>query len=162
MLINQECLEVLRRSEALLGLPDDLLGKVASLPSCRMRTYASRDVVFKAGSQATDVAILDSGTVGISLTMGIEKGCHEEFVDTIYKGSLIGWSSLVPPYAFTRTAVAITDCRLMAVSAADLLKLMSSNPVIGYELAMAILRVMHVRYLHVQQLLTPGKTQAIV
>ncbi|MCX8126950.1 MAG: hypothetical protein N3E40_07450, partial [Dehalococcoidia bacterium] len=75
---------------------------------------------------------------------------------------ILGWSSMVPPYMFTRNAVATADCELLMVDATELRQLMAEEPRIGYELAMAILRVLHVRYLHVQQLLASGKRRIVV
>lgn len=162
MSLNSRALEILKRSEAFLGLTDDLLASVAALPSCRIMTYKSGQAIFKAGQPGETLAVLASGVVNITVPVLTEAGTHHDvIVDSVHKGSVLGWSSIVPPYMFTRNAVATTECELLMVDARELRQLMDKQPQIGYELAMAILRVLHVRYLHVQQLLASGKRQII-
>jgi len=163
MSVDSRCLEILKRNEAFLGLPDDLLVKLAALPSCRVRYYKLGQTIFRAGQAAETMAILANGSTDITVPVDTEKGTHhEEIVDTVHKGSILGWSSMVPPYIFTRNAVATSDCEVLTMDWKELRQLMESEPRVGYELAMAILRILHMRYLHVQQLLVSGRRQTTV
>lgn len=163
MTVDPRCIEILKRNEAFLGLPDDLLAELAALPSCRVRHYKVGQAIFRAGQAAETVAILANGSADITVPVDTDKGTHhEEIVDTVHKGSILGWSSMVPPYIFTRNAVATSDCELLIMDWKELRQLMESEPRVGYELAMAILRILHMRYLHVQQLLVSGRRQTTI
>jgi CRP-like cAMP-binding protein len=158
VVIEYRELDILKRNEAFLGLSDEVLSRIAALPSCHIRQYKPEQAIFRAGEHAETIGILASGTVDITVPVATDRGGYrDEIVDTVRKGSILGWSSMVPPHIFTRSAIARSNCEVLTLAWKELEQLMDQEPRIGYEMAMAILRILHTRYMHVQQLLVSGK-----
>ncbi|MFC2027398.1 cyclic nucleotide-binding domain-containing protein [Chloroflexota bacterium] len=136
----KEIIQVLRRCEVFVGLHDDDLTKIASLPSVHFKTYNDGDVISIEGEPAKDLFILVDGQVGLRLTVELvmESQAREIKVDTVNKGSIFGWSSLVQPYASSRTAVCTKPSKVLVINGKELTQLMDNEEHIGYEVMRSI------------------------
>ena len=138
--MDKEIIQVLRRCEVFVGLHDDDLTKIASLPSIHFETYNESEIISVEGEPAKDLYILVDGQVGLRLTVELvmESQAREIKVDTVNKGSIFGWSSLVQPYASSRTAVCTKQSKVLVIDGKELIQLMDNDEHIGYEVMRSI------------------------
>jgi len=137
---DNELIKVLGRCEVFMGLTDDDLRKVALLPSTHFETYDVDTTVTKATEAAENIYILVDGQVDLWLTVEnvLEKHTHWIKVDTVRKGSVFGWSALVQPYAYSRTAICSMKSYMLAINGKELIGLMDRDEHIGYEVMRSI------------------------
>src|SRR4030065_1489801 len=138
-----ELLQLLKRCEAFVGLDDNELQKIADLPSWRRNVYSTGDFIFREGSVSKDFYVLEEG--GISLLVASRKGETKELiqvpVDTVTRGDVFGWSSLVAPHSRNMSAVCVKRSTVVAVSGAELHEVMDCNHSLGYEVMKSLVRV---------------------
>ena len=138
---------VLRRCEVFVGLDDSDLEKVAALPSWRKETYKKGEFIFHENVAANNFYILEDGEV--RLVTGVSKedsnGATQVPVDTITKGDVFGWSSLVAPHFLTLSAICVKQSSILAVSGSELNALMDSKHSLGYEVMKGLARVIGAR-----------------
>ena len=139
--------QVLKRCEVFVGLDDSALEKIAGLSSWRTSTYRAGEFIFYENTLAKDFYILDKGEV--SLVVALPKEGAKELaqipLDTITKGDVFGWSSLVAPHCLTMSAVCVKSCSVVAVNGAELSQLFDTNCSIGYEVMKGLVRVIGAR-----------------
>jgi CRP/FNR family cyclic AMP-dependent transcriptional regulator len=142
-----DLIQMLRRCEVLVGLDDSDLQKIADLPSWHRSTYEQGEHVFNDNDKATHFYILEEGEIRLIATLHNERA-HETTevpVDTITKGDVFGWSSLVPPYSLTMTAVCTKQSTVLAVAGTELISLMDGNQALGYEVMKGLVRIISAR-----------------
>ena len=66
-------------------------------------------------------------------------------VDTITKGDVFGWSSLVTPHSLTMSAICTKPSSVLVVDGAELGELMDNNYSLGYEIMKGLVRVIGAR-----------------
>jgi CRP-like cAMP-binding protein len=121
MPLNRDLLEGLDERQAAevfdLGLPLSL---------------AAGEVLFRLGAQATNLYLIESGLV--TLTMPMQIGGREEDIriDERLAGQTVGWSTLIPPHRFTLTATASIATDLRVFPRGRLLEHFESRPDVGY------------------------------
>ena len=137
---TQGIIQILKRSEVFVGLDDDDLTKIASLPSVNVKTFDENEIISVAGNAAENLYILVEGQVHLNLLIEFkDKDIAKEItVDTVHKGSIFGWSSLVQPYAFSRTSICAEKSRILLLNGNELIDLMNNNEHIGYEVMRSI------------------------
>ena len=139
--------QVLKLCEVFVGLHDSDLEKIAGLSSCRRKTYHVGEFIFHENTVAEDFYILEEGEVRLVVTLHKE-GTKEPVpipVDTITKGDIFGWSSLVAPHSLTLSAICVKPSSVIAVGGAQLSELMDCNPSLGYEVMKGLVRVIGAR-----------------
>jgi toluene monooxygenase system ferredoxin subunit len=136
-------LQLLKRCEVFVGLDDNELQKIADLPSWLKKTYSAGDFIFREGAMSKDFYVLEEGE--ISLLVASRKGGTKELVqvavDTVTRGDVFGWSSLVAPHSRNMSAVCVKRSTVVAVSGAELNELMDCNHSLGYEVMKSLVRV---------------------
>lgn len=137
---GHEIVQVLKRSEVFVGLHDDDLKRIASLPSIHFEAFESNDIISTEGEPAKDLYVLVEGQVGLRLTVDLvmESKSRDIKIDTVSKGSVFGWSALVEPYSSSRTAVCTKDSKVLVIDGKELIQLMDSDEHIGYEVMRSI------------------------
>ena len=123
-----------------MGLYDDDLIKIASLPSIRFRTYEENEIVSAAEQPAENLYILVEGEVEMRLDFEnvLEGQIQWIKVDTVSQGSVFGWSALVQPYVYTRMTICSQKSRMLAINGKELIHLMDEDEHIGYEVMRSI------------------------
>ncbi len=136
----QEIIQILKRCEVFVGLHDNDLTKIASLPSIHEKTYEADEIISMENEPAESLYILVEGQVGLRLTVELVLESHprEIKVDTVSKGSIFGWSALVHPYASSRTAVCSVKSKVLVINGQELIQLMDNDEHIGYEVMRSI------------------------
>ena len=117
-------------SELLSGLSAEEAAEVKALGSSVR--LAAGDVLFRLGSEADRLFVVERGRIALSLPMRV--GGHEEdvLVEERLPGQAVGWSALVPPHRFTLTAVAQLDTEVLALPRNALLAHFAARPAVGY------------------------------
>ena len=142
-----DVVSVLKRCEMFIGLNDDDLRKVAALHSWRRETYSEGNFIFKENVLANNFYILEEGEIKLLIGVyqeGGNKATHIP-VDTITKGDVFGWSSLVIPYSLTLSAMCIKPSSVLVINGGELSNLMDSDHSLGYELMKGLVRVIGAR-----------------
>jgi CRP-like cAMP-binding protein len=136
--------QVLRRCEVFVGLDDSDLEKIAGLPSWRRTTYGAGESVFCENDVAKDFYILEEGEVRLVVASGKGRGTKEPVrvsVDTITKGDVFGWSSLVAPHSRNMSAICARPSTILSITGTELSRLMDHNDSLGYEVMKSLVRV---------------------
>ena len=136
--------QVLRRCEVFVGLDNSDLEKIAGLPSWRRNTYGAGESVFRENDIAKDFHILEEGEVRLVVASRKGRGTKEPVrvsVDTITKGDVFGWSSLVAPHSRNMSAVCVRPSTILSITGAELSHLMDHNHTLGYEVMKSLVRV---------------------
>jgi toluene monooxygenase system ferredoxin subunit len=127
-----------------VGLDDSDLEKIAGLPSWRRNTYGAGESVFRENDIAKDFYILEEGEVRLVVASRKGRGTKEPVrvsVDTITKGDVFGWSSLVAPHSRNMSAVCVRPSTILSITGAELSHLMDHNHTLGYEVMKSLVRV---------------------
>jgi CRP/FNR family cyclic AMP-dependent transcriptional regulator len=138
-----DIVKLLKRCEVFIGLDDSDLQKIADLPSWRRNTYNAGDFIFYEAAAANDFHILEEGEISLLVTSrkaGTKKLVQIP-VDTVTKGDIFGWSSLVVPHSRNMSALCVKRSTVVAVSGTELNELMDRNHSLGYEVMKSLVRV---------------------
>lgn len=136
--------QVLRRCEVFVGLNDSDLEKIAGLPSWRRNTYGAGESIFSENDIAKDFYILEEGEVRLIVASRKGRGTKEPVrvaVDTITKGDVFGWSSLVAPHSRNMSAICVRPSTILAITGTELSHLMDQNDSLGYEVMKSLVGV---------------------
>ena len=158
-----DLIQLLKRCEVFVGLDDSDLQKIADLPSWQRKTYNAGDFIFREGSKSNNFYVLEDGEISL-LIAPRKEGSKEPIqvaVDTVTKGDIFGWSSLVAPHTRNMSAICIKHSTVVAVSGTELNELMDGNHSLGYEVTKSLLRVVAKRLIDLQGKLV-GKKELLL
>lgn len=160
---GKDIFQALKRSELFLGLEDDELWQIAMLSSCTMETYKKGEVIFEQGHHSENLYILDQGQVDLEMetVRAPNQSGNRLVVDIITKGGIFGWSALVPPYIFTKHAIAAETSRVVSINGQELSNLLDSNPQLGYKVMKGFSHVIAWRLRDLQRVMTGGKRSPV-
>ncbi len=129
-----EIVDLLRSSELFKGFDRSHLKTVSGY--CIGNSYNKDIVIFKEGEKATDLYILTDGRVVLEMEVRpvANLPAMSTAVETIAPGGVFGWSSIVEPYIYTRSARCLTNCTALVIKGEMLSKVMADDPVFGFEL----------------------------
>ncbi len=159
---KKRAFEVLKRCEVFLGLTDEELWKIASLPSCRLRNFKAGSIIFREGEEAKTLYVINDGRIMLTIKLTTEQGVQEEVVDIVTKGGILGWSVLVAPYMLTRNAKCIVPSKLLLIDGKELREFLDREPKIGYEIMKGLVRIIANRLRDTQSLLVSGKRRVTI
>lgn len=100
------------------------------IKNAKEKTYQKGEKIFKEKTTADTLYLLVKGRVSIRMGGNLSSSTIE--VDRISPGATFGWSAIVEPYTYTASAHALTNTKVIAVSADALLNLFEENERIGY------------------------------
>jgi CRP-like cAMP-binding protein len=151
--------ETLKRCDVFLGLSDDDLRKIATLPSCREKTFEAGEIIFRAGSKAEELYVLNEGEINLMIETSPSPPQPQKqmVVNIVTQGCICSWSALVAPYILTLSAVCVTSSKVMMINGAELTALMDKEPYIGYEVMKGLVRVISSRLRNIEQMVIRGK-----
>lgn len=93
---------------------------------------AAGDTLFRLGSEADRLFMVERGRVALSLPMHVGGDVEEVLVEERLPGQVVGWSALVPPHRFTLTATAQLETEVVALPREALLAHFAARPAVGY------------------------------
>ncbi len=123
--------------------------------SFQERVFDKGSVVVKEGGRARALFILSRGALALFLRRG-----REELIIEIVnkKGSIFGWSALIPPHKYTATAKALEESRVFSVQGRDLERLFRKYPSSGWLFMQKLSTVIATRLSHTRALLADTLT----
>lgn len=156
--------DTLKRTELFLGLDDNDLKIIASLPSTREEYYEPGQYLFKAGSEAKNMYIVEEGQVNIIVEFSENPGnkLSQVTVDVINQGSLMGWSAIVRPHLYALSGVCYQPCKVISINGSELLSLFDQNCPIAYKVLLGLSQVIGLRYRALQQVLIKRKRWPLI
>lgn len=116
--------------DLLADIPED--GRRAVLDLGASRALPAGTVVFGLGDEASELFLVVTGKVNLTLPVHLEGKHLDATVEERLPGQLLGWSGLVPPHRYTLRAVATEETELLALPRAALLDLFAARPELGY------------------------------
>lgn len=140
-------IQMLKRCEVFMGLDDDDLQKIADLPSWKRSIFEEGEHVFHEKDKATHFYILEEGEIRLFVTLHNERvgETTQVPVDTITRGDVFGWSSLVFPHTLTMSAICVKRSTVLGVAGSELGSLMDGNTDLGYEVMKGLVRIISSR-----------------
>ena len=129
-----EIVAMLQNSELFKGLAPGYLNKVSGY--CVGRSFNPDSLIFKEGDPATDLYVLTGGRVALETEVRpiADLPAISFSVETIVEGGVLGWSAIVEPHVYTRSARCLSNCALLAIKGEILSKVMREDPAFGFEL----------------------------
>jgi CRP-like cAMP-binding protein len=108
------------------------------LDGAERRKLAPGEILFRAGDDASNLYILDQGTLTIETEV---PGEGPRALATVSAGEIFGWSALLEPHVETATARAAEPCEVAVIEARSLLRDLESNNRLGVDLYRTLARV---------------------
>ena len=103
-------MDALRNSELFEGLGDDELAIIARM--AREETLEPGVRIFAEGEAAGSLYIVERGRIAVLIDLGHGR---QTVVDTVGPGASFGWSTLVPPYVYTASAMCSEPAKVLVV-----------------------------------------------
>ena len=104
----------------------------------RVQEFASGSVVFSENSESAEMYVVDSGRVNLEIEAIPDTRLQ---VSSLQRNGVFGWETLVPPYNYTSTAKAVTDCALVVLDGAGMRKLCETHPDICARVMERVVRI---------------------
>ncbi|MBI4665059.1 MAG: protein kinase [Nitrospinae bacterium] len=119
--ISQETLSILRKYRASFGFFYDLDNSqlYRLLQVCQVKKYSAGEVIFQEGEVARDMYLVMSGKVRICRGPSVEKSV---VILTLKRGDIFGEMGIIDGGPRSATAIAETDCQVMAIHQVSLLR----------------------------------------
>jgi len=159
--------ELLRRYAFFSGLSHENIVTLAGL--AEEETVEAGHVFFHEGERLDRLYLLVKGNVGVIIELpdaGVEQPISGQLtgalkmravvVSTVGPGEVFGWSALVPPYAATAGAKALTPCHVVAFDGRALLDAFQADCRFGYLMMQKAAETIRNRLhdMHIQSLAT--------
>jgi len=110
-------------------LPEPWLDRLSELG--RRVTYPTGYRLFSEGGRAEHFWFISIGEVGLDLHV---PGRGDVLIETIYPGSVLGWSWMFPPYRWHFGAVAARTVHAIQFNGVEAMRLCRGDPAQGMEL----------------------------
>ncbi len=121
------------QTELLAGLQERDADAIEALGS--RVALAQGDVLFRLGTDADRLFLIERGRVALTLPMRVLDREENVLVEERGTAQTLGWSALTPPHRFTLTATALVETEVLALPRAALFKFFDSRPDVGYVVA---------------------------
>ena len=129
--------QVVLEARVFAGLGDAFAEQLAGCS--QTAGFEAGETVFREGEPADTFYIVRRGRVALELYV---PGRGALTIETIERGSVVGWSWLFPPYRWHFDARALTPVRATAFDGACLRGKADADPALGYDLMSRFARVM--------------------
>jgi len=149
----------LKRSEVFLGLEDEHLERIASLPSSCEKTLQSGEILFQTGERADNLYVLKEGRVDLvaGVSPEAELGKQKLVVDIVTMGGFLGWSALVAPHYYFLSAIAAAPSVVVCINGSELMALSDKDYYVGYRVFNGLARIIGSRLRDYEQVLLRGR-----
>ena len=150
--------QALRECQVFQRLDDDQLQKVAAL--CSQEAYEAGATIFHAGNSAEQLFVLVDGKVALQIELPMQPAQLRKrvTVDAVNRGELFGWSGLVEPHTYTRSAICLQRAEVLAIDAPRLSSLLRDDCGIAHEVLYGIINVVASRLHDTMQMLVAERS----
>lgn len=151
--------DTLKRSDVFLGLDNNDLEIIASLPSIKLTSFQTGQFLFKEGEKAKNLFVIEDGQINViaEAPNSTENKSNIITIDIVCKGSILGWSALLRPRSYVLSAVCQKPSKVLIIDSNELLALFERNHDIGYRVLQGLSQVIGIRFRYLQQMLITGK-----
>ncbi len=134
--------QVLRECQVFSTLSNAQLEKVVSLVSDKQ--YEAGTTILQGGDSAVELLILQEGKVALQMIPPKEQAemSRRITVDIVSRNEVVGWSSIVEPYAFTLTVICLQKVKALSISGTKLRELLRDNPDIENKVLKGLIKVL--------------------
>ncbi len=129
--------EVLRRYPYFAGVSEESLRQLAMIAD--EKTIPANTTLFREGDPATHLSIVLKGEVNIQYLLG---NGELRTVDTLVPGDLLVWSAMIAPYKMTAIGTTTKATELARIDAPKLRTLCDKDPLLGYQLAIQVAKLL--------------------
>jgi len=129
-------IEVLKRSDLFRELDDEHIALVGELGTDRV--FDSGATIYKQGSTADLIYVIDEGLVGIILEVG---PLAQRQVQAAANFESFGWSAMIPPYTRTATVKALEQTNVIVFDGRELTDFCTNHGEEGFKIMQAVARV---------------------
>jgi CRP-like cAMP-binding protein len=133
-------IEVLKRSDLFRELDDEHIALVGELGTDQV--FDSGAIIYKQGSTADLIYVIDEGLVGIILEVG---PLAQRQVQAAANFESFGWSAMIPPYTRTATVKALEQTNVIVFEGRELTDFCTSHGEEGFKIMQAVARVISER-----------------
>ena len=106
--------------------------------SLNSRSVKEGEILLRQGTPAMTFFIIMSGIFKVTLDKGRSYSLDK-------KGTVIGWSTVIAPFEYTGTAIAVTDGDVLSVSSHEFFRMIQSNNALGKKIMQKIQNIASVR-----------------
>jgi CRP-like cAMP-binding protein len=121
------------QTELLAGLQERDARAIEALGS--RAALKEGDVLFRLGTDADRLFIIERGRVALTLPMRVLDREETVLVEERGTAQALGWSALTPPHRFTLTATALVETEVLALPRIALFAYFDRHPEVGYVVA---------------------------
>ncbi|MBN1855875.1 MAG: cyclic nucleotide-binding domain-containing protein [Dehalococcoidia bacterium] len=132
-----ESVERLKEVSIFQGISDEELEMIRQ-SVVRVQKFASGAVIFTENAESTEMYVVDSGRVNLEIEAIPDTRLQ---VASLQRNGVFGWETLVPPYAYTSTAKAVSDSALVVLDGAGMRKLCETHPDICARVMERVVRI---------------------
>ncbi len=129
--------------------------KKALVQFCRWEHYEVEETILTEGTKASTFYVVAEGRVALEMKVqfGAQAISRQATTEILRAGQYLGWSTLVPPYIYTSTAVCIEPARLIAIDSEKLRQLVDENYHLGYRFLRVIAAIIATRLIRTRNTL---------
>ena len=129
--------ELLRRYPYFVSISAESLKKIASMAD--EITVPAGTRLFNEGEPEAYLYIVAQGEVDIQYLLGSDE---LRTVDTLVGGDILVWSAIIEPYKTTAIGTTTKPTQLIRIAAPQLRALCDEDPRVGYQLAIAVSKLL--------------------
>jgi CRP-like cAMP-binding protein len=129
-------IEVLKRSDLFRELDDEHIALVGQMGT--EQVFDSGAIIYKQGSTADQIYVIDEGLVGIILEVG---PLAQRQVQAAANFESFGWSAMIPPYTRTATVKALEQTNVIVFDGRELTDFCTTHGEEGFKIMQAVARV---------------------
>lgn len=138
-------IETLKKVGLFRNLTVNQLEKV--LPLCQRVELAENERIFKGGDKADGLFFVLKGEVDIRYDLPDHPTSKNQTIVTVPEGKSFGWTAMVDPYLYRRSAYCASGAGAVGrMDAAQLRTLFDKEPEIGYKIMTGVARVIAKRH----------------
>ena len=129
-------IEVLKRSDLFRELDDEHLAMVGEVGT--QQVFDAGTVIYKQGSPADLIYVIEEGLVGIILDVG---PLAQRQVQAAANFESFGWSAMIPPYTRTATVKAVEQTKVIVFDGRELTAFCTKHGEESFKIMQALARV---------------------
>ena len=142
--------EAVNQANLLQGLNADERDRFLALG--RPQSFSKDESLFLLGDNADRLYVVITGKVALCIPIQVSDTFKDISVEEAGPGETLGWSALVKPYRFTRSARAAEASEVIAFTRRELLEFFETQPRIGYIVLTRISELVGLRLLKMRAL----------
>lgn len=130
---SDEAKEVLKRSQLFKLLSDQEIQDIMAM--CREESYGPGATICQQGERSRSLHVLLSGSVFLERRLELGEGKQARVtIDTLRRGAVFGWSSILEPYLYSASAVCREPCRVISIEGSAIREWLEKHPTGGCQL----------------------------